>query len=179
MTLKQDLESLSPFELSLYLQNSIKSVDSSKKMLNAGRGNPNWTAPVPREAFFLLGEFATQETRMKGSDNTAGMIHESPGRSERFEGFLKTKEAQGAELLLRIWENGDHLLGMDREKWLAQMLDYIIGDNYPYPERVLTACEEPIKQYLHHELFDSSSAPFDILQLKEEQQVSCIPLTRL
>lgn len=26
-------------------------------MLNAGRGNPNWIATEPREAFFLLGKF--------------------------------------------------------------------------------------------------------------------------
>lgn len=141
-------------------------MDSSKKMLNAGRGNPNWTAPIPREAYFLLGEFATQETRVDESNNTAGMIQESPGRSERFEAFLNEKENTGADLLLRIWNNADHLLGMDREKWLTQMLDYIIGDNYPYPERVLTACEEPIKQYLHHELFDSSSVPFDIFAVE-------------
>lgn len=163
---KQDLESLSPFELSLYLQNRIKTLGSSKKMLNAGRGNPNWTAPIPREAFFLLGEFATKETMLEQGENTAGMIQELSGRSEHFIAFLEEKTAKGAELLKQVWENGQHLLGMDREKWLTQMLDYIIGDNYPYPERVLTACEEPIKQYLHHELFDSASVPFDVFAVE-------------
>ena len=32
---------------------SIKKI--AHTMLNAGRGNPNWIATEPREAFFLLG----------------------------------------------------------------------------------------------------------------------------
>lgn len=32
-------------------------------MLNAGRGNPNWIATTPREAFFLLGKFGLEECR--------------------------------------------------------------------------------------------------------------------
>ncbi|MCD8572760.1 MAG: hypothetical protein LRY48_05625 [Bacteroides graminisolvens] len=60
--MKQDLESLSPFELSLYLENRMGSQDVRKEWLNAGQGNPNWTAPIPREAYFLLGEFAVKET---------------------------------------------------------------------------------------------------------------------
>ena len=31
--------------------------------LNAGRGNPNWVATEPREAFFLLGQFAVTESK--------------------------------------------------------------------------------------------------------------------
>jgi hypothetical protein len=31
--------------------------------LNAGRGNPNWVATEPREAFFLLGQFAITESK--------------------------------------------------------------------------------------------------------------------
>lgn len=164
--MKQDLESLSPFELSLYLQNQIQTLGSSKKLLNAGRGNPNWTAPIPREAFFLLGEFATKETRLKQGENTAGMIQDVKDRNQRFEAFLNNSRFKGADLLKDIWKNGQHLLGMEREKWLTKLLDYIIGDNYPYPERVLTGCEEPIKQYLHHELFHSDTVPFDIFAVE-------------
>ena len=50
------MESISPFELKNRL---IDMADESVKkmahtMLNAGRGNPNWIATEPREAFFLL-----------------------------------------------------------------------------------------------------------------------------
>lgn len=164
--MKQDLESLSPFELNLYLENRMQNTPNTKEFLNAGRGNPNWTAPIPREAFFLLGEFATKETIVNENSQIAGMIKEDGERPERFEAFLSSKESRGAELLREIWENGVHLMGMPRDNWLKEMLDYVIGDNYPHPERVLNACEEPIKQYLHHELFDSKSAPFDVFTVE-------------
>ena len=60
------LENLSPFELSLYLEKCHRK-HKTLELLNVGRGNPNWTAPVPREAFFLLGQFATQEITIESS----------------------------------------------------------------------------------------------------------------
>lgn len=165
-TLKQNLESLSPFELNLYLESRMTHQETNKEWLNAGRGNPNWTAPIPREAYFLLGEFATRETMRKEKQSIGTMIKGKTGQAERFEAFIDQKDSPGAELLQDIWENGSHLLGMPREQWLTHMLDYTIGDNYPYPERVLTACEQPIKQYLHHELFNSATVPFDIFAVE-------------
>ena len=57
--LEKKMETISPFELKNQL---IDMADESLKktartMLNAGRGNPNWIATTPREAFFLLGQF--------------------------------------------------------------------------------------------------------------------------
>lgn len=164
--MKQDLESLSPFELSLYLENRIELQQETKEWLNAGRGNPNWTAPIPREAYFILGEFATKETVINEKESLGTMIKGKDGQTERFESFLNSRQSDGAALLREIWYNGEHLLGMPKEKWLTKILDYSIGDNYPYPERVLTACEQPVKQYLHHELFSSDTVPFDIFAVE-------------
>ncbi|MFO8068686.1 MAG: aspartate 4-decarboxylase [Alkalibacterium sp.] len=164
--MKQNLESLSPFELNLYLESRMIHQETNKEWLNAGRGNPNWTAPIPRAAYFLLGEFATRETMRKEKESIGTMIKAKAGQTARFETFINGKDSPGAQLLQDIWENGSHLLGMPKETWLKQMLDYSIGDNYPYPERVLTACELPIKQYLHHELFDSNTVPFDIFAVE-------------
>ena len=52
--LEKKMENISPFELKNRL---IDMADESLKktartMLNAGRGNPNWIATTPREAFF-------------------------------------------------------------------------------------------------------------------------------
>src|SRR6266702_31098 len=59
------LSALSPFELKDYLIKLAKSTEqqSTAMMLNAGRGNPNWIATEPREAFFLLGQFAVTESK--------------------------------------------------------------------------------------------------------------------
>jgi len=59
------LAALSPFELKgefiAKAEQGARKNDFS--MLNAGRGNPNWTATGPREAFFALGHFAMTESR--------------------------------------------------------------------------------------------------------------------
>ena len=97
------MESISPFELKNKL---IEMADESIKkiahtMLNAGRGNPNWIATTPREAFFLLGKFGLEECRrvMYLPEGIAG-IPQKDGIAARFETFLKTNHSQpGAELL--------------------------------------------------------------------------------
>src|SRR5699024_1100989 len=164
--MNKDLENLSPFELSLYLEKKINEEDSKQELLNVGRGNPNWTAPIPREAFFLLGQFAVKETMIESNDFTARMIKPSEGREERFTDFLNAHPCKGTAFLKDIWENGTDYLGMPKGRWLTQMLDHVIGDNYPNPERCLTAVEKPIKEYLHRELFASASAPFDIFAVE-------------
>ena len=49
--------------------NLIKLAQShtDRVMLNAGRGNPNFLATWPRQAFFQLGVFALQESEMSFS----------------------------------------------------------------------------------------------------------------
>ena len=58
-------EALGPFEIKNDLAKLAASAAQSSAMsyLNAGRGNPNWVATEPREAFFLLGQFAVVECR--------------------------------------------------------------------------------------------------------------------
>ena len=48
---------LSPFELKDKLI-EVATTESERMMLNAGRGNPNFLATLPRRAFIRLGEFA-------------------------------------------------------------------------------------------------------------------------
>ena len=89
------METISPFELKNKL---IDMADESVKkiahtMLNAGRGNPNWIATEPREAFFLLGQFGLCECRRAFSleEGIAG-IPQKAGIAARFEAFLKDNE---------------------------------------------------------------------------------------
>ena len=101
--LEKKMENISPFELKNRL---IDMADESLKktartMLNAGRGNPNWIATTPREAFFLLGKFGLEECRhvMFLPEGIAG-IPEKQGIASRFEQFLKSNTYQpGAKLL--------------------------------------------------------------------------------
>lgn len=60
---QRSLELMSPFEIKntlieLARNESRRSADA---YLNAGRGNPDWIATEPRDAFFLLGLWAMEE----------------------------------------------------------------------------------------------------------------------
>ena len=63
--LDQELSKLSPFELKgrIIAMANERVKRNANTMLNAGRGNPNWIASVPRDAFFALGQFAMTECR--------------------------------------------------------------------------------------------------------------------
>lgn len=90
-------------------------------------------------SLFLLGQFATKETLREGSEQTAGMIQPSFGRTQRFLNFLAENPSKGATFLQEIWTAEHNYFGMDKEMWLDAMLDYVIGDNYPNPVRCLKA----------------------------------------
>src|SRR5438477_4425262 len=70
----KEFEKLGPFEIKDFVQKvaSKSALESSLSYLNAGRGNPNWVATEPREAFLLLGQFSVTE-RKCWLDMTAGV----------------------------------------------------------------------------------------------------------
>lgn len=149
---QQRLEGLSPFELKNRL---IDLADGNHRrhavtMLNAGRGNPNWTATVPREAFFLLGQFGVAETRRDWSEfDGIGGMPQADGIATRFAAFLTEHRGQpGADLLAGAVEYGTTQLGFHADDWVWELTDGIIGDHYPVPDRMLTHLEQVVKQYL-------------------------------
>src|ERR1700676_1438636 len=74
------LEALSPFELKTNLLEMANAARREHRvlLLDAGRGNPNWMATEPREAFFALGTFALSEARRSwDAPGLAGMPEES------------------------------------------------------------------------------------------------------
>src|SRR5471032_3671281 len=79
---------LSPFELKDQLI-EIASSDAQRLMLNAGRGNPNFLATLPRWAFLSLGDFAMREAERSYSylDSGFGGLPEAEGIVQRFEAY--------------------------------------------------------------------------------------------
>ena len=64
------LMTLSPFEVKSTLIAQAQS-DADRMMLNAGRGNPNWVATLPRHAFWEPGPFTTVEAQRSRSPQEA------------------------------------------------------------------------------------------------------------
>lgn len=159
-----DIETLSPFELSLYLEQRVP-LSERADWLDAGRGNPNWTAPIPRAAYFLLGAFATQETLQGDSTRIAGQITDQADQLTRFQTFLTAHPGDGAQFLAECLAQ-PHLLGMPASQWLTKACDAIIGDNYPAPARCLNVVAQPLKTYLNQELFANRTLDFDVFPVE-------------
>src|SRR5437773_3762936 len=99
----KEFEKLGPFEIKDFVQKvaSKTALENSLSYLNAGRGNPNWVATEPREAFFLLGQFAVKECKrvMDLPPGVAGMPKAS-GVAARLEAWLtKHGDMPGADFL--------------------------------------------------------------------------------
>src|SRR6185312_14907484 len=79
---------LSPFELKDQLIETASS-DAQRLMLNAGRGNPNFLATLPRWAFLSLGDFALRESERSYSylDSGFGGLPEHDGIVQRFDAY--------------------------------------------------------------------------------------------
>lgn len=158
------ISDLSPFEIKDELIKLAKtsSQKSAKAFLNAGRGNPNWTATRAREAFFLLGQFALTEAKRAYYDPKAGVAGMPPqdGAHARFQKWIK-KQLQSTETVDEDDEGipaaktlGDavayaiNTFGFDPDGFVHELTDSIIGDNYPVPDRALHHNEIITHEYL-------------------------------
>lgn len=148
-------KNLSPFELKNKLIEMAKSTEKKgvATFLNAGRGNPNWTAATPREAFFTLGLFAVEETkRNMEHQDLAGMPYVK-GIEQHFDEFVRdNKQLPGLELLCHIIDYGVKRHGFERGRWIYELADGIIGDHYPMPDRMLRTIEKVVYDYLIQEM---------------------------
>jgi aspartate 4-decarboxylase len=151
LTLRK-FESLSPFEIKDELIRLAKTTSRTTQsaFLNAGRGNPNWIATTPREGFFLLGQFAITESKrvMEHSPGIGGMP-QANGIAHRLEVWLKTHaDMPGADFLSSMLPFAVKTFKFDRDAFVHELVDSIIGDNYPVPDRMLVHNERIVHEYL-------------------------------
>jgi aspartate 4-decarboxylase len=145
-------EKLGPFEIKDFLAKvaSKAALEQSLSYLNAGRGNPNWVATEPREAFFLLGQFAVCECKrvMDLPPGVAGMPKAS-GVAARLEAWLaKHEDMPGAEFLKTMVPWAVKKFDFDPDNFVHELVDSIIGDHYPVPDRMLVHNEQIVHEYL-------------------------------
>jgi aspartate 4-decarboxylase len=149
------LGNLSPFELKDQLI-AIASSDSQRIMLNAGRGNPNFVATLPRWAFLSLGNFAMQEAERSYSylDSGFGGLPEHDGIVQRFESYcVLHDDSDGVRFLRSALSYVKDQLGLDRDGFLWELVAAFLGCTYPTPPRMLPHTEEIVRAYLVQEMF--------------------------
>ncbi|HEX5051861.1 MAG TPA: bifunctional aspartate transaminase/aspartate 4-decarboxylase [Planctomycetota bacterium] len=148
----QTFEKLSPFEIKDELIKLAKAASRTTQsaFLNAGRGNPNWIATTPREGFFLLGQFALLECRrvMEHPAGLAGMpkAQDIAGRLEMW--LDRHADMPGAGFLKEMVPFAVGKFGFEPDAFVHELVDSIIGDNYPVPDRMLVHNERIVHEYL-------------------------------
>lgn len=155
---ERELQKLSPFEIkNTLIELAKKQADkSTNTFMNAGRGNPNWIATAPREAFFLLGMWAVQEGREEFYMKPGVAGCPSPdGIGQRLRTYLIDNSARrGAHLLYQSLDYAEKVLDIDVNALAYEWADAICGDHYPTPPRILDNTEKIIRAYLAQEMGD-------------------------
>src|SRR5438876_10947487 len=136
----RNFETLSPFEIKDELIKLAKKTSRTTQsaFLNAGRGNPNWIATTPREGFFLLGQFAiTESKRVMEHPAGIGGMPQAAGIAARFEAWLeKHSDMPGADFLSAMTRFAVKQFGFQADAFVHELVDSIIGDNCPVPDRM-------------------------------------------
>jgi len=139
---------LSPFEVQFELTN-IAGNFHDRTLLNAGRGNPNWIATTPRQAFFTLGNFAMEEAKCNCKYVHTGFHAEKEGIARRFQDyFKKNANAPGIDFLKSSFYYGINKMGFDPDSWVYELVMGCIGDFYPEPDRMLPHAEKIVHSFL-------------------------------
>ncbi len=172
-------ETLSPFEVKDELIKIAHRTTSKSNLafLNAGRGNPNWIATKPREAFFLLGQFAIGESK-RVRDHAAGLggMPQAPGIAGRLDRWLaECADAQVAGSLGAMVRYAIGKFGFEPDAFVHELVDSIIGDNYPVPDRMLVHNEKIVHEYLMWAMCGEPQPPgkFDLYAVEGGTAAMC------
>jgi len=148
----RSFETLSPFEIKDELIKLAKKTSKTTQsaFLNAGRGNPNWIATTPREGYFLLGQFAITESKRVMEDPAGlGGMPQAHGIANRLEAWLAHHpDSPGASFLSKMVKFAVKTFGFEPDAFVHELVDSIIGDNYPVPDRMLVHNERIAHEYL-------------------------------
>ena len=146
---------ISPFEFknALIELATTPSKKSTRTLLDAGRGNPNWLAANPREAFFTFGHFAIEESRRSWDNGPlTGMPRKKNIANRLYKYMENNTNLPGIDLLRKIVDYGVNELNFNQDDFVYELTDAILGDNYPFPDRMLVHIEKIVKEYLIKEM---------------------------
>ena len=178
LTLRK-FEALSPFEIKDELISLAKKTSrtSQSAFLNAGRGNPNWVATTPREGFFLLGQFAvTESKRVMQHPAGIGGMPQASGIAARLDAWLaKHADMPGATFLSSMVQFAVKTFAFDADAFVHELVNSIIGDNYPVPDRMLVHNERIVQEYLMWAMCGNPRPPgkFDLYAVEGGTAAMC------
>ena len=169
---------ISPFEFKNQLIDLAETSQkkSTRALLDAGRGNPNWIASTPRDAFFTFGHFATQEAKQSWCHEDLAGIPQKYGIENRFLEYIeKNHNYPGTKLLKDIINYGINDKKFNPDEWVFELVNGIIGCDYPLPERMLSKIEVVVHDYLIQELCSNNEpdGKFNIFAVEGATSAMC------
>ena len=148
---ERNLEKLGAFEIHNLMLNIAKKYNST--FLNAGKGNPNWINTKARLAFGRLVEFGVQESeRVFKYEDLAAYIKKD-GIYKRLIEFLDPQNNEIDKFISDSLSYADHQLHLDKDDFVAELANGVIGNTYPTPNRILKNTEIILNQYLESTLY--------------------------
>ncbi|CEF57183.1 aspartate 4-decarboxylase [Acetobacter ghanensis] len=150
----QKYRHLSPFELKDQLIR-LASGRAQRAMLDAGRGNPNFLATLPRQGFFQLGMFAAADSALTFSYMAEGVggVPRREGIEARFEAFLvANRDVPGVSFLRRALSYVRDQMGLPADWFFAGADIGHFRVRLPNPTRMLRYAEKVVRHYLLHEM---------------------------
>ncbi len=123
---------------------------SGRPVIDAGRGQPNWTVTEPRAAFFRLGLFATQEAETYSTTDVWGEMPPVAGIHDRLLASLadEVRPGTGTAFLRSAVEFAVGELGFDRDEWVHELVRSVLGFGYPSPNRMQPHLEKVAERYV-------------------------------
>ncbi|HEY7988490.1 MAG TPA: bifunctional aspartate transaminase/aspartate 4-decarboxylase [Lapillicoccus sp.] len=123
---------------------------SGRPVIDAGRGQPNWTVTEPRAAFFRLGLFATQEAERYSTTDVWGEMPPVAGIHDRFLANLAedVRTDLGTAFLRGAVEFAVGELGFDPDEWVHELVRSVLGFGYPSPNRMQPHLEKVAERYV-------------------------------
>ncbi len=154
------ISKLSPFELKDELIKAASGcTDAGCMLLNAGRGNPNFLATLPRHGFFQFGLFAMGEAERSFSYMPEGVggFPQREGIEARFEIFVNEhKNVPGVHFIRDAVSYVRDHLGIPAGDFIYEMTEGILGIMYPVPDRMLRLSERIVGEYIRKEMIGAT-----------------------
>jgi aspartate 4-decarboxylase len=150
---------LSPFEFSNITIKLAQKKMGNKEIINAGIGNPNFFATIPRYAFGLLTIFATRIGDEETKLGELGMIPSQKGIGDKLFSFLNlNQDTETGRFLLKAVKTMQMITGFSSDKLVHDIVISTIGCFYPSPSRVQPFVEPVLSAFLTKNIYGSNIA---------------------
>ncbi|MFY9883445.1 MAG: aspartate 4-decarboxylase, partial [Candidatus Cybelea sp.] len=127
-------------------------------------------------AYYLFGRFGIEESKRVWDEPGLGGMPKRDGIGARFDDFIKRLANEpGASALKSYIDYGVNRLKFDKDAWLYELTDAMVGDMYPVPMRMGRHMEQVVQAYLVREMCGDSPPPgtYDVFAVEGGTAAMC------